>query len=154
MKKILLILLLFIFFFQSLPLASIKIQNKDNKLVLIKEYSHTITDKNRVIKDWHITRDGIKISEIEFLYVIGENERAKEIEDDISRRNLILKMNTVLAMTGILVYVASYGKSTIGLLGFLVGGAIGYAINPPRHYLEYREVDRKIKQYNKNLRNT
>ncbi|OGC35638.1 hypothetical protein A2311_03585 [candidate division WOR-1 bacterium RIFOXYB2_FULL_48_7] len=192
MKKVVCLVCLLAFSFSaSFGQSENEIKYKWNKLNLITKFKSGVTatwseykgysltetgvgygalrikpESTQDIEDWCITRGNEKISESEFLSLIGKPEEAKRIEQKISEGGLgkaINALSSLLILGGLYHwYVNSqmsytYGKSDAEAqrgLNFALGGLVLMVLNPYKpqtHYLKYSDVGYQIDLYNANL---
>ena len=166
MRKIMAILLIFLFAFYSIAFALVDVdkesQYKWNKLDLVSGKKTVIVGGRYGAvgsyseEEWYMTKGGKQISEVEYLRIIGDEKRATEIEGSISIWDWVYRSAVVFVIGG-LAYVLFNKDSNAPNTGYGLAGAgllIGSSVSAfkPSHYLKYEEVGPKVDEYNNKLK--
>ena len=131
-------------------------------------YAHSSTDIStqhqtrsevKEINEWFIYKGGVrKISDLEFLYLVGEKEKANQVREQEEVKASRRGIGTMLIGTGLLTMVGgaamSAGQATVtgGALGLTLGFFVSAFNRSPQHYVTPDYAQEKIDEHNIDLK--
>ena len=95
----------------------------------------------REVTDWMIIRGGVReLSDIDFLWLTGNDAKAKEVQNTIDEREKWKWIGTITGLVGLGIAISggsssSVGTITAGSLVSLIGFTIGSFNFPQKHYI-------------------
>ncbi len=114
----------------------------------------------RPVSDWVIVRGGIReLSDIEFLDIVGDREKAAEVQKIIDDKNRMAMWAIGCGVVGIAAVIGASSLTPVNSSQFGIGSALilggivlGYLYAPQRHYLPPDYVQEGADKYNIKLK--
>jgi hypothetical protein len=122
--------------------------------------TNTGRSTTRQVSDWVIVRGGIReLSDIEFLEIIGDKEKADQIQKAMDEKNGMGMWALGCGILGVASIVGAAGYATVNSSQVAVGTALilggiflGYLYAPQRHYIPADQAQEGADNYNIKLK--